>query len=172
MRIHRSLLVAGALAALVSPMAAFAQTVTTDPLAQAAPALSFPLLVVAAMALIGLGVYSTRTRAGRGIVGFTLVAGLSLITGVIYANSGVIIDGAECKKETVSPYDSSALDVTLTSLCPNRIKIVAIDPDCGMLITPQSYCVGVQLQPPCTVGQILANGDTCTLPSCNLTPCE
>jgi len=146
---------------MVSPLAAFAQpvsgSVTTDPVGQSAPALALPMLVVLAVGLIGLGAYTLRTRSAGAVAGFALVAGLSVLAGLGYATDGsVVIQGAECNTQTVSPYPSVCGD-TLTSGCSNRIRIVAIEPGCESPTIPSS---------PCTVGQVLTDGQQCYLPYC------
>ncbi|MFI5399147.1 MAG: hypothetical protein ACHQ9S_26755 [Candidatus Binatia bacterium] len=162
MRLRRSLQVAVAAAVLVSPLAAFAQvlgSVTTDRVGQPAPALMMPMLVALAIALIGLGAYSLRARSGRAVAGFALVAGLSLLAGLSYANGSVVIQGADCNTRTTHTYPSSFAE-TLTSLCPNLIRIVAID--CN---GAPGAVFGDPL-PSCTVGQTLTNGEACSLPIC------
>lgn len=145
--------------ALISPLAAFADTVTTVPFIQAAPALTMPMLVAVAVVLLGVGAYCTRTRAGRAVAGLALVAGLSLLASRSYAPLPVVtVEGADCGRVTTQSY-SNFSETLLTSLCTNRIKIVAIESDCihgEALVTP----------PLCAVGQVLSNGDSCTLPSC------
>jgi len=163
MRLRRSLQVAAFSAVLVSPLAAFAGTVTTAPLAQPAPALAMPLLVALAITLIGLGAYRIRIRpAGMVAVG-ALVAGLSVLAGLGHATliaDPVIGDGA-CNTQTVSLYDPAG--ATLTSNCPNPIKIVAIDP-CDSGGPTDALCD--PLPSICTVNQILTNGQECELPPC------
>ena len=159
MRLRRVLQIAVVSAALVSPLAAFAETsgsVTTSPLGPAAPALAMPMLIALAMALIGLGAYRLRSRSTGAAAGFALVAALGLLAGLAYADGTIIVQGTECNMETTQPYLSSAVQ-TLVSLCPNPIRIVAIDPGCGTPDPPVSHC---------TVGQILSNGEDCVLPSC------
>jgi hypothetical protein len=152
-----------AAAALVSPLTAFAQvvgSVTTDPVGQPAPALAMPMLIALAIALIGLGVYSLRARSARTVAGFALVAGLSLLAGLSYANGSVVIEGADCNTRTTHSYPGSFAE-TLTSLCPNPIRIVAID--CN---GAPGDVFGDPLQSSCTVGQTLTNGEACSLPIC------
>lgn len=159
MRLRRSLQAAVVSAALVSPLPAFAVfmgSVTTAPVGQPAPALAMPLLIALAIALIGLGAYSLRTRSAGAVAGFALVTGLSLLAGLGYANGGIVVQGADCNTQTTLSYPS-LYGETLTSLCPNSIRIVAIDPGCENSDPPVSHC---------TVGQILTNGQECVLPSC------
>jgi hypothetical protein len=115
-----------------------------------------PMLIALAMALIGLGAYRLRSRSTGAAAGFALVAALGLLAGLAYADGTIIVQGTECNMETTQPYLSSAVQ-TLVSLCPNPIRIVAIDPGCGAPDPPVSHC---------TVGQILSNGEDCVLPSC------
>ena len=160
MRLRRVLQVAVVLAALVSPLAAFALTmgsVTTAPLGSAAPALAMPMLIALAMALIGFGAYRLRRRSAEAVARFALVAVLGLLAGLAYADGTITIQGTDCNMETTQPYLSSAVQ-TLVSLCPNPIRIVAIDPGCETPDPPVSHC---------TVGQSLSNGQDCILPSCS-----
>jgi len=159
MRLRRLVQVAVVSAALVSPLVAFALTsgsVTTSPLGPAAPALAMPMLIALATALIGLGAYRLRSRSAGAAARFALVAALGLLAGLAYADGTVIVQGTDCNMKTTQPYLSSAVQ-TLVSLCPNPIRIVAIDPGCGTPDPPAS---------PCTVGQILSNGQNCVLPFC------
>jgi hypothetical protein len=148
--------------ALVSPLAGFAQvagSVTTDPI-RLAPALAMPMLVVLAIALIGFGVHTLRTRSAKTLAGVALVAGLSLLAGFSYAtNGGIFVQGPQCDTQTTQPYPS-LYGETLTSLCPNPIRIVALDA-CGV----ESQVFGDAL-PDCTVGEVLTNGQGCYLPIC------
>ena len=163
MRLRRLLQVAVVSAALVSPLAAFAQTmgsVTTAPVGHLAPALAIPMLVALGIALIGFGAYGLRTRSAGAVTGVALVAGLSLLVGLSYATAGVVIQGADCNTRTMHSYDSVPATTPLTSLCPNPIQIVAIDA-CGTELELLSDPL-----PLCTVGQILTNGEVCSLPGC------
>jgi hypothetical protein len=118
------------------------------------------MLVALAIALIGLGAYSLRARSGRAVAGLALIAGLSLLAGLSYANGSVVIEGADCNTRTIHTYFSSSAE-PLTSLCPNLIRIVAIDPCHGA----PAAVFGDPL-PSCTVGQTLTNGEACSLPVC------
>jgi hypothetical protein len=163
MKLRRSLQAAVVSAALVSPLAAIAQvtgSVTTDPATLPAPVLAMSTLIVLTIALIGLGAYSLRARSAGGMAGFALVAGLSLLAGLSYANGSVVIEGADCNMRTIHTYPSNFSEA-LTSLCPNPIRIVAIDP-CA---SGDSLVSGDPL-PLCTVGEILNNGEACRLPGC------
>jgi len=159
MRLRRLLQVAVVSTALVSPLVAFAATVTTAPLGQQAPALTMPLLVALALALIGIGAYSLRTRSVGVVAGLALVAGLSVLAGLCYANGGIFVQGPQCDVQTTQSYPNIEGE-TLTSLCPNQIQIVALE--CNDMHGSQAAV------PPssCTVGQTLSNGQVCTLPAC------
>ena len=164
MRLRRLLQVDVVSAALVSPLAAFAQTmgsVTTAPVGHLAPALAIPMLVALGIGLIGLGAYSVRTRSAEAVTGFALVAGLSLLASLSYATGGVVVQGADCNTRTMQSYDSTLGTTSLTSLCPNQIQIVAIDA-CNV----DTDVLGDPL-PVCTVGKILNNGEACILPGCS-----
>jgi len=115
-----------------------------------------PTLIALAMALIGLGAYRLHSRAAGTAAMLALVAGLGLLAGVAYADGTVMVQDTNCNMETTQPFLSSAVQ-TLVSLCPNPIRIVAIDPGCGMPDPPVAHC---------TVGQILSTGQNCVLPSC------
>lgn len=161
MRLHRSLQAAVAAATLAAPLAAFAQvvgSVTTAPLGHPAPTLAMPMLVVLATALIGLGVYSMRTRHAGVVAGFVLVAGVTLLAGLGYADSGVLVEGGNCDKLTPQTYFSN--NENLTSLCPAPIQIVAL----GCMEAPKDV-----LNPPipCSVGLILTTNQICRLPNCD-----
>ena len=167
MRLCRSLQVAVSSAALVSPLAAVAQpmttgSVTTAPVGISAPALAIPTLVALAIALIALGAYSIRTRTAGAVTGFALAAGLSLLASLGYATGGVVIQGTDCFAQTIHSYDSTLGTTSLTSLCPNPIQIVAIDA-CASI---EPDVLGDPL-PFCRVGTILTNGQACTLPGCS-----
>ena len=163
MRFRRLVPVAVAAATLVSPLAAFAASVTTDPIGQAAPALTTPMLGVLAIVLIGLGIYRIRTHATGTLTGLALLIGLSLLAGVSYATIGVVVKDAQCTMRTTQTYSDGGS--TLTSLCPNPIEIVAIV--CKTPIEPD--VVGdIPTLPTCTVGEILATNDACRLLGCDV----
>jgi hypothetical protein len=85
------------------------------------------------------------------------------VAGLSYATFEVItIQGGECNMETVHAY-SSFESTQLKSLCPNKIKIVAIDPGCKE--DPRSGLSAPAVSP-CTVGLILENEQACFLPQC------
>ena len=157
MRLRRVLQVVVVSGTLVSPLAAFAASVTTSPLGLAAPALRLVVLIALAIVLVGAGLYSLRRRSAAALAGFALVAGLSVLAGLGYANPpGVVIDDGDCHRQSVHVYSDGGS--TLTSLCPGPIKIDALDCD-GV----PPLCVALV---DCTVGQILANGESCNLPAC------
>ncbi len=165
--VHRRLLqFAVAAATLVSPLAAWAQiagSVTTAPVGQPAPALAMPMLVVLAIALVGLGFHQLRTHGASRAAGFALVVGLSLLAGLSYAgfSGAVVIEGGDCTTQTTHSYDPNG--ATLTSLCPNLIQIIAIDAPCdGGGQIAQGAAVTT-----CIVGETLANGQVCTLEGCS-----
>lgn len=161
MILRRLLQVVVALATLVGPLAAvahalFTGSVTTVPYVSA-PAIGMPLLALLAVALAGGGAYLLR-RAGRGAiakVGF--VAALTALAGLAYANgTGLItIAGAQCGMQAVNEFDPSTAH-TLVSNCPNPIQIVSIQWNCEDPAGPA----------PCSEGQVLNNGDSCSLPIC------
>ncbi len=158
--------IAVAAASLVAPLTAFAQgptgTVTTDPIHQA-PALGMPLLVVFVVAIAGFAMYRLRQPSMRPIVGVVLFAAVAMLAGASDAGTGVIIRGAECTQQTVSPFPAF-VRVQLMSQCPNLIQIVAIDLSCGQPVAPNT---DVPVAPDCVLNQILSNGDRCTLPICS-----
>ena len=159
MRLYRLLQVAVVSGALVSPLAASGEimgSVTTAPY-QPAPALTMGMLTALAIALLGVGTYRLRRRSLRAATRFALVAGLSLLAGLAYAKAGIVVQGGDCNTRTTQLYPNVS-GVTLTSLCPNPIVIVAIDPGCGTPDPPPA---------PCAVGEILTNGQECTLPICS-----
>ena len=149
MRLRRTLQVAVAAAALVSPLAAFAlPSVTTAPVVQPAPALALPMLVALAIALIGVGTYCIRTRSARSVAGFALLAGLSVLAALSYAGTGVVVQNADCNMQTMQSFEPGS---PLTSLCDNPIRIVAIT------------CSDPPTAKRCFVGEILLNGQSCVL---------
>ncbi len=161
---RRSIHAAAALTTLVAPLAALAQgptgTVTTDP-AHQAPALGMPLLVVLVIAIAGFAMYRLRRPAVRPIVGLILFAGVAMLAGLGYAGFvGVTISGGECTQRTVSPFEA-VISAELMSQCPNPIQIVAIDLSCPGPFAPTPPNV-----PDCSIGQVLFNGDKCSLPAC------
>jgi len=160
MMIRRSIPVAAALATLVAPLPAFAQVVTTGPL-QPAPTLAMPLIFVLAVVLAGLAVYRLRRYVAGPMVGLLLFAAVTVLAGVGYATSmfrSIMISGPACMRETMSPFMDHGPPTVLMSECRNMISILAIQSSCTMFTQMP--------QPPCSVGQTLANGQACTLPNC------
>jgi hypothetical protein len=166
---RRSIHLAAALATLLAPLAALAQgltgSVTTDPVGQA-PALGLSVIVGLAVAMAGVGIYRLRrTGAGR-TAGFVLVAAATVLAGLAYALAITLtISGADCAKRTVSAF---SLDepTKLMSDCPNLIRIVDIQGSCGIHVMPFDSAFDTDTVADCSVGQTLANGDACLLPSC------
>ena len=153
---RRSTPVVAAMATLVAPVTAFAQglngTVTTGP-AQHAPTLTLPLIALLAIAL---GVVALRRLRVRGpIVGLILVAAL-LGVGSAFVSTTITITGAQCTMQTTNMFDSS-VPTTLMSKCADGIHIISIEVPCSG---------GPVAGPPCTVGETLADGQSCTLPLC------
>jgi hypothetical protein len=161
------------------PVVASAQggSVTTSPLAQAAPVLGLPALLAAALILALVGARFLRL-APRGLAGLALAAATTVFVGVGYAvvPSQVVVDGDECRMETTHPYSPNTYMVVLRSECPNPIEIDAIAPNCNDcsgedIGGPASVCTEV---PPtiqnglstCQPGQILPPGGECYLPTC------
>jgi len=114
-----------------------------------------PLLAVLVVMLVGIGAYALRRSRGGVVakVGFALA--LTALAGLTYAIDGVTVGGADCGKLTVHQF-SLVGPHTLTSTCPNAIQILSIKFDCTDPPGPT----------PCTVGQVLTNGQFCTLPEC------
>jgi len=154
MMLRRSLQIVGAAVALVTPLASFAQTVTTSPANQPAPALSMPALLLLAVAMACVAAYTLRKRAIPTVRALVLVVGLTVLVGVAYAGfKGIELKGTDCNITKVQAFDSGE---PLMNSCPNPIQIIRID--CG---SSPALVTGV-----CTQGQVLANGDGCDLPIC------
>jgi len=168
MRSDRLLASAAVLAGISAPLVVFAQfngaSVTTAPAsaAQSAPALSMPLLAVAALVLIALGARRIGVSGSRMVTGLFLATGLSLLAGLSYATNGITVQGDDCNKRTVYPYPN--VPITLTSACPNDIKVVDLDLECPQVpLYDSSEANPIR---PCAVGLILSEGDSCGLPFC------
>jgi len=163
MRIPRLPHVVAALITLIAPLAVLAQaatngTVTTAPLATA-PAMGIPVLILLAIVLTGIAAYFLRPLAGRVIAGVGFVAVLTALTGIAYAPPSLtMVQGGQCAMQTTQMFDPFAPN-TLVSHCQNAIQIVSIQ--LGM--SCETPCVVLS---PCSVGQILANGEDCMLPMC------
>ena len=164
--LRRSLPVTVASTLLVFPFAAVAQStgsVTTDPFGQSAPTLTMPLIFLLTVMLAGIAVYHLRRTVAQPIVVLILVVTVTVLAGLGHAiTSGITISGADCMKQTTRVFDPFVAVTTLTSNCPNAIQIVDIQNPC---IT-DVLCDVQNLPSPCQVGQTLANGDVCSLPSC------
>lgn len=162
MRSRRVFQVAVALAMLTGPLAAVAHafvtgTVTTAPVAAAAPAIGVPMLVVVVVLLAAVGGYGLRRTHGGVIAKIGFAVALSVAAGLAYAtNAGIIIEGADCGMTAAHQYDGS-MTHPLVNSCPNAIRIVSIDLDC-ILDPPPS---------PCSEGLVLAPGASCGLPFCD-----
>jgi hypothetical protein len=158
MRSQRVFQVIVGLATLIGPLAAvahaeFSGTVTTAPYL-GAPAMGMPLLALLAVLLAGFGAYLSRRRRGR-VVKVALAAALTALAGLAYAIDGVTIGGADCGMRTVHPFIPVGVH-TLISNCPNAIQILSITVNCD---DPAPST-------PCTVGQVLTQGQGCSLPAC------
>lgn len=158
---RRAIPVAAVVATFVLPLAAFAQSptgsVTTDPVQSPAPALSVPLMLLLAVGLSAVAVYKLRRTAARSIV-VVLVAAVTVLGGLSYAFlPGIDISGADCLKHKTNIFYPFIGFTPLTSDCQQPIRITDITLPCTDIPAPSQ---------PCTVGQILDNGQTCTLPSC------
>lgn len=170
MMLCRFLQVIVALATLAAPLAAVAQassgSVTTAPFS-AAPAMGMPLLALLVVILAGGGAYFLRSAARGTIAKVGFVAALAALAGVGYATAPayVTIEGAQCGMQAVQPFDPT-VENTLVNHCPNRIKIISIRVLCVTrddILPAPNFGLG-----PCDAGQVLANGDACTLPTCTL----
>jgi len=166
MRIRRLPHVVVALAALVAPLAAFAQqggggTVTTTPLA-AAPVMGMPLLALLAVVLSGVAAYLLRRTAGRAIavVGFVVALTALAAHATLPIFTIITVQGAQCSMRTTQMFMPTDPN-TLVSHCPNPIQIVSIQLSCTDTLGPLPNVLGL-----CHVGQILGDGGDCTLPTC------
>lgn len=161
-------------AAMLLPLTALAQggTVTTSPLAQAAPALGGPALI--AMAAILAFVAGRFLRlAPKGVAALVVATATASLVGVVQAggNPEVVVEDEECLEKTVHPYDSGMYMVTLRSACTNPIEVDAVDPNCAPCeATPDISCedgvFGTVLNP-CTPGLVLKSGQSCELLVCD-----
>ena len=170
---RRSIHVAAAFGVLGVPLPAWADptgSVTTGPIQQA-PALGIPVLVLLAVALTAITVYRLRRTGGRRMVGLGLVATVTLLAGIGHAIIPIItITGMDCAKQTVSVFDPLAGETLLTSDCPNPIRIVDIQVSCNEKVVAPGAQTGIGGAAndvvECSIGQVLANGNTCSLPGC------
>jgi hypothetical protein len=163
--LRRWLSIVPALILLASGRMVFAQlpagSVTTGPLAQSAPIGGTPLMLLLVIALLGLAVYRLRRPAARfvALAVFIALAAFAYATGVV-----ITVNGADCVKVTTNAFDPLVMS-TLKSECPNPIQILDVRLSCGAaanLAAEQSAAVN----PPCTVGETLADGGSCELPNC------
>jgi hypothetical protein len=159
MRSRRLFQVIVGLATLMGPLAAvahaeFSGTVTTAPYL-GAPAMGMPLLALLAVLLAGFGAYLLRRRRCGVVAKVALAAALTALAGLAYATDGVTIEGADCGMRTVHPFIPVGVHI-LTSNCPNAIQILSITVNCD---DPNPST-------PCTVGQVLTQGQRCNLPAC------
>jgi hypothetical protein len=93
------------------------------------------------------------------------------LAGLVYASFPTItISGPSCAMQTVTAFNPAISQTVLTSNCPNSIQIVDIHVTCdggGDVVAPnastekRAVAVG-----PCSVGQVLASGESCLLPGC------
>jgi hypothetical protein len=165
MRSRRVIQIVVAVATLVGPFAALAQngdTVTTAPyVVTGAPAMGMPLLVLLAVLLGGVGAYLLRCTRGGIIAKVGAVAVLTALGGLAYAflPASLTVTGAQCQMQTVqSFFGQGGTPQQLLSQCPNWIQIISIHHSCG---------TDGHLEPgTCKEGELLANGDSCTLPLC------
>lgn len=163
-------------AALLLPLTALAQaqggSVTTSPLAQAAPALGGPALI--AMAAILAFVAGRFLRlAPKGVAALVVAAAAASLVGVVQAGGvpEVVVDGDECLERTVHPYNSGMYMIVLRSTCANPIEVDAVAPNCDPCeVTPDTSCedgVFATVLNPCTPGLVLQSGESCELPVCD-----
>ncbi|HVN84684.1 MAG TPA: hypothetical protein VMW17_07555 [Candidatus Binatia bacterium] len=139
-------------AAVIAPLAVHAQqttgTVTIGP-TQQAPTLSFSLIALLAVALAGVALYRLRVRGP--IIALVLIVVLAA-TG--YARLAMIrITGGECAMETMHMFLPGQM---VMCECSNGIRILDIQLACDINRPPN----------PCMVGEVLMNGQSCTLPEC------
>ncbi len=164
MTYRRAGTIVGAVVALMSPVAAFAQavgSVTTAPV-QSAPAMGIWFLVVLAVAMVGAAMYRLRRTVATAAVGFVLMS--ALLAGVGYAVSFITIAGAQCMQNTTNAFDPQEPNV-LQSECPNQIEIINIEASCGPKNNP-SVNPPTSIKP-CKDGQVMFKGDICRLPECD-----
>ena len=153
-----------ALATLVAPLVARAQaapngSVTTAPFAPGAPVMGLPVLALLAVVLAGVAAYFLRRATGRGVAGLAVLAVLGGLVGLGYATlPSITIQGAQCATSTTQVYDAF-FENTLVSHCPNPISIVSIQQTCTLVAGPGGGC---------RAGQVLTNGASCNLPTCDL----
>jgi hypothetical protein len=169
MTIRRLPHVVVALATLVAPLAVLAQatdgSVTTVPLATA-PVLGVPLLVLLAVVLTGAAAYFLRRTAGRAAAGVGFVATLTALAGLAYAVpmiNMIMIQGGQCAMQTTQMFNPMVRNA-LVSHCPNSVQVISIQ--LGMSCNFDRIGRAAMGPAPCSVGQVLANGEECALPNC------
>ena len=154
-----------ALVTLVAPLAALAQatdgSVTTVPLALA-PAMGTRVLILLAVVLAGVAAYFLRRASGRvaAVIGF--VAVLTGLAGLGYAVpmiNMIKVQGSQCGMQTTQMF-MPMTPTALKSFCPNAIQIVSIQ---GAMCYGDSLGPAPVLLAPCSVGQVLADGEECLL---------
>jgi hypothetical protein len=122
--------------------------------------MGMPMLALLVVVLAGSGVYLLRRTAGGTIAKMGFVAALTAMAGLGYAilviGVTIPIEGVQCMRRAVHAFDPTA-ENTLVSHCPNQIQIVSIQ------VVP---CPGFDPLGSCSEGQVLADGDACTLPTC------
>jgi apolipoprotein N-acyltransferase len=167
---RRLLQIIVALETLIAPLATVAQplypgSVTTAPVSSPAPVMGMTLLALLAVVLGGAGAYLLRRTSGDVIAKVVFVVALTTVAGIGYAffpmGGTYTVEGTQCGMQTVQVFDASA-ENTLESHCPNLIRIVDIQVGpCPTLSDPPG---------PCSIGQVLANNESCTLPVCGFLP--
>lgn len=170
MRIRRLPQVVVVMTTLIAPLTSLAQlsnngSVTTAPLANA-PVMGTPTLLLLAIVLVGAAAYLLRRAAGRGIAVISFLAVLTGLAGLGYAMIDMItIQGAQCSTATTQMFDPFE-PTTLVSRCPNSIQVTSIQLSCALGDRTEILNFCSPLPGVCTVGQVLDNGDSCTLPGC------
>jgi apolipoprotein N-acyltransferase len=166
---RRLLQIIVALETLIGPLAVVAQpvapgSVTTAPVSAPAPAMGMTLLAVLVVVLGGAGAYFLRRTSGDVIAKVGFVVALITAAGIGYAFVAVgdtyTVEGAQCGMQTVQVFDAN-VENTLESRCPNLIRIVDIQVGRCTVFDPPG---------PCSIGQVLANNESCTLPVCGILP--
>jgi apolipoprotein N-acyltransferase len=166
---RRLLQIIVALETLIGPLAAVAQplspgSVTTAPVSAPAPAMGMTLLALLVVVLGGGGAYFLRRTSGDVMAKLVFVVALTTVAGIGYAFIGIggtyTVEGPQCGMQTVQVFDASVQN-TLESHCPNLIRIVDIQVKPCTLVDPAA---------PCSIGQVLANNESCTLPLCDVVP--
>ncbi|MDX2167435.1 MAG: hypothetical protein SF182_10245 [Deltaproteobacteria bacterium] len=168
MSIRRLGQVSLAIAGIMLPHAVAAQAdglVTVGPLIAGAPVLSMVGLGMLVLALV-IGALAMLRRAHpltMVVLAPIVVAGVSAVGYAAAVN--LIVSGDECGQITQKSF--SPLDIVLLeSQCPNSIRIVDLEINCG------DVAHGEPAQPPavplCEVGLVVGPGEMCQLPSC---PC-